>query len=338
MPASEEELPQFLRKLLDACPSAGGGVNDWIFRVGRHLHAHMAEETMFALLKEKSQGCGRVVRDTEIRRQIECSRRSAWVPDNPRSFKHADELQNDIQIVPADPAWPEPNLDLIRRIVSGRFLFSELRRMSPIKLDTEVPSHTETIIDAIWPGNPLLCCAKNTCTFATRRREVWRGHLSGCSLIVPNPMLKIKGLTREGKESEHTKEATAARVYLVVEFDFAEFAPDGVTNTNMAAALREWRDKGITVTDASAALHLHLSVARDLVLVTHSGGKSLHGWYACFDFTEEQNRKFFEYACHIGADPRTWLRSQFVRMPDGTRENGKRQTIFYFDPEKAVRT
>ena len=35
------------------------------------------------------------------------------------------------------------------------------------------------------------------------------------------------------------------------------------------------------------------SVARDLVLVCHSGGKSLHGWYACWDLTEEQNQKFF---------------------------------------------
>jgi hypothetical protein len=62
--------------------------------------------------------------------------------------------------------------------------------MSPIKLDTEAASQTETIIDAIWPGNPLLCCGKNTYTFATRHREVWRGRLSGCSFIVPNPMLR----------------------------------------------------------------------------------------------------------------------------------------------------
>jgi hypothetical protein len=181
MPASEEELPQFLRKLLDACPTAGSGVNDWIFRVGRHLHAHMAEETMFVLLKEKSQGCGRVVKDAEIWRQIKCSRRSAWVPNNPRAFKHkhADELQNDIQIVPAGPAWPEPDLDLILRIVSGRFLLSDLRRMSPIKLRTEAPSHTEAIIDAIWPGNPLLCCGKNTYTFAT---PPWLSSIPGMPL------------------------------------------------------------------------------------------------------------------------------------------------------------
>jgi hypothetical protein len=70
--------------------------------------------------------------------------------------------------------------------------------------------------------------------------------------------------------------------------------------------------------------------------VCHSGGKSLHGWYACFDRTEEENREFMAWAVRLGADRQTWVRSQFVRMPDGTRQNGKRQSIFYFDPEKAV--
>jgi hypothetical protein len=43
------------------------------------------------------------------------------------------------------------------------------------------------------------------------------------------------------------------------------------------------------------------------------------------------------YAVRLGADPHTWLRSQFVRMPEGTRENGKRQTVNYFDPDQAVK-
>jgi len=39
-----------------------------------------------------------------------------------------------------------------------------------------------------------------------------------------------------------------------------------------------------------------------------------------------------EYAVSLGADSATWTKSQFVRMPDGTRENGKRQEILYFNP------
>ena len=39
------------------------------------------------------------------------------------------------------------------------------------------------------------------------------------------------------------------------------------------------------------------------------------------------------YAVSLGADRATWTRSQFVRMPDGTRDNGKRQTVYFFNPE-----
>jgi hypothetical protein len=38
------------------------------------------------------------------------------------------------------------------------------------------------------------------------------------------------------------------------------------------------------------------------------------------------------YAVSLGTDPAPWVRSQFVRMPDGTRETGERQTVFFFDP------
>ncbi len=41
------------------------------------------------------------------------------------------------------------------------------------------------------------------------------------------------------------------------------------------------------------------------------------------------------YAVALGADRATWTRSQFVRMPGGTRDNGKPQTIYFFNP-KAV--
>jgi hypothetical protein len=330
-------LPTFLQDVLESCPSAGSGVNHWLFTTGRQLHAHMDEQTMFSLLKERSRHCGRPVQDKEIARQITCSRQSAWRPRGADVFPHANGIPIEIKVGPSAPKWPDPDLELIRRIVACPFRLEHMRDLSPIKLSLEEPSHTETIIDAVWPGDPLLCCGLEMYKFATRRREKWRGNLARYALIVPNPMLRVKGLTQEDKVSEHTLDATAARVYQVIEFDFAEFADDGVTETLWTPLIREWQDQGITVSEACAALHLHLSVARDLVLVCHSGGKSLHGWYACFDRTEEENREFMIWAVRLGADRQTWVRSQFVRMPDGTRNNGKRQTIYYFDPDKAVK-
>ena len=37
-------------------------------------------------------------------------------------------------------------------------------------------------------------------------------------------------------------------------------------------------------------------------------------------------------AVRFGADKARWTRCQLVRMPDGTRDNGNRQRVFYFAP------
>ena len=84
--------------------------------------------------------------------------------------------------------------------------------------------------------------------------------------------------------------------------------------------------------DLCAALLLHLAEKAPLALAVYSGGKSLHGWFYCAGIAEEKVSRFFRYAVSLGADPANWNRSQFARMPDGLRENGKRQTVYFFNP------
>jgi CHC2-type zinc finger protein len=232
--------------------------------------------------------------------------------------------------------WPKPDLVRIREIVAGGWSLYDLWERSPIRFESG-DSHAEEIIDLLFPGNPFLCCGKTNYKFATRRRATWCGRLRSLPLIVPNPMLSEIGRTQTGKVSEHTKESTARRTYLTIEFDFGVYGRDGETETEWAPLVREWRAAGITVVDACACLHLHLAERLPLLLAVHSGGKSLHGWYPAFNFTDLELRLFMEYAVQLGADHATWCRSQFVRLPDGTRENGKPQTSYYFDPRKAVR-
>jgi hypothetical protein len=173
--------------------------------------------------------------------------------------------------------------------------------------------------------------------FLAHRREIWRGRLERLQFIVPNPMVRVRGRTKvESRLSEHTLEQTARRVYLVIEFDFSEFARDGWTLSQWAPLVREWRGAGVTVLDACAALHLHLAERFPLVAVVFNGGKSLHGWYLVFGQSRERLRSFMDYAVSLGADHASWLRSQFVRLPDGRRENGKRQVTYFFDPTKAI--
>ena len=90
--------------------------------------------------------------------------------------------------------------------------------------------------------------------------------------------------------------------------------------------------------DEHAALLAHLAGHAPLVCAVHSGGKSLHGWFNVEGQDEEKTRGFFRYAVSLGADPATWTRSQFVRIPGGRRDNGKVQVVCYLNPRLAVKT
>jgi hypothetical protein len=117
------------------------------------------------------------------------------------------------------------------------------------------------------------------------------------------------------------------RRFLIVEFDF-----DGGNSTEEARLLEKLSLRGRDVRDLCAALLLHLAEKAPLALAVYSGGKSLHGWFYCTGVSQEKLRGFFQYAVSLGADQANWTRSQFTRMPDGLRENGRRQTVYFFNP------
>jgi hypothetical protein len=294
------------------------------------LHGFYDEESIFRALLAATHSCGRRVPEREIKDAIAFTRTNAYQPPDGRQKKHSSST---IVSTPRTPKWPTPDLDAIDRIVTNGVGLYDLWECSPVRLDSP---HPEAIIDTLFPGNPLLCVGAKKFQFSTLRREVWRTRLHKKAFIVPSPMLERFGKTREGKRSEHTLEQTAERVYLVVEFDFSEYARDGVQETIFAPLVRSWRTQGIEIADACAALHLFLANDLPLVLVVHSGGKSLHGWYAAHNQEPEALRLFFRSAVELGPDPATWCPSQFVRLPDGRRENGKAQTRYYLDPQFAV--
>jgi hypothetical protein len=231
------------------------------------------------------------------------------------------------------PKWPERDLDQLDAIVRDGPHLYDAWELSPCRLDGE--SQTEQIIDIACPGNPWLCFGTAAWAFSTRRREAWRGELSAMSLMVPNPMLGPAGVTRGGKTSAHTLDATAARVYLPIECDFARFHRDG-TPTEFLSLIDAWVLDDISVLDACAAVILHLAGRLPLFLIIHSGGKSLHGWFFAHGLHDDDLLPFMRCAVALGADPVTWVRSQLVRTPDARRDNGERQSTIYIDPDHAV--
>jgi hypothetical protein len=283
-------LPQFVRDLLASPPQRGGGLNLWLYRVARVLHPYRDSNEIIELLRAAT--AGEPVKHDEIERAVARSKATAWTPGQPSR--------------PATPTWPPVNVEQRQAIIRDGGHLVDLWDNSPVRLEDN-KAHTETLIDAIFPGNPLLCCGKNNSEFDTCSREEWRGKLAAQQLIVPSPMTARIGLTQEGKQSAHALSITGRRRYLVIEFDHGDV-------------------------DEHAALLLYLAARAPLAIVVHSGNKSLHGWFYCAGQAEERLHRFMRYAVSLGADPATWCRSQFVRMPDGTNANRKRQTLYFFNP------
>ncbi|HWQ90697.1 MAG TPA: hypothetical protein VN673_03415 [Clostridia bacterium] len=293
-------LPQWLESELANPPIAGAGVHAWMFRIARQLHAHMPAGEIVRLLEGKTAQCGRHVPQREIIAAVTDALSCAWQPTGQATLK------------PGVSKWPTVNQGQREAIVRDGGGLVDLWEASPVRIEDST-SKTESVIDALFPGNPLLCCGESSSKFATAPREDWRGQLSGLSLIVPSPMSALEGRKKNPKPGEnpmsaHTLDNTGPRRFLICEFDQG-------------------------TTDEHAAILLHLAKYAPLVLAVHSGGKSLHGWFYVAPWPEERHLKFFRYAVSLGADPATWTRSQFVRMPDGTRDNGKRQTVFFFNPQ-----
>jgi len=219
-----------------------------------------------------------------------------------------------------------PNFALIKAVAHTGNGLADLWEASPVRLDSNEPN-TDAMIDLLFPGNPLLCCGWTRHRFDTRTRGRWY-KLQDLQFIVPSPMTASQGLTRQGKLSAHALNNTGPRRFLIVEFDF-----DASASAEEARLLERLSTEGRDVRDLCAALLLHLAERAPLVLAVQSGGKSLHGWFYCAGVAQQTVWRTFQYAVSLGADSANWTPSQFARMPDGLRENGSRQTVYFFNPE-----
>jgi hypothetical protein len=274
-------------------PRAGEGVHAWLFRVARQLHAHLPAGEIVNMLENRVQGCGRCVSRKEIEEAVKNSISCAWQPRGKAAS---------VQYV---AKWPGVNREQRTAILRDNGGLADLWELSKPRIEDN-GQHTEEIVDKLFPSNSLLCCGKSSQEFDTKPREDWRGKMSALALIVPSPMSAVTGITKDGKESKHTLANTGARRFLICEFD---------TGT----------------ADEHAALLIHLGMFAPLVCAVHSGNKSLHGWFYVHSQSDAKVEKFFRYAVSLGADRATWTRSQFVRMPDGTRDNSNRQTVFFLN-------
>ena len=201
--------------------------------------------------------------------------------------------------------WPE----------AEQIMQTEIQRAFPADMDQlernadELPQNPGDYLSDLFRPNELVCIASDVYHFQTMPLESAIEISDGYRMefINPNPMIAQTGVTREGKTSHHCEDNTGPRVYLVIEFDAGS-------------------------PQAQAAYHKYLGKHLPLTILIYSGGKSTHGWYYCEEESETRCRRFFEIACQLGADPKTWSICQFVRLPGGLNgKTGKKQQVIFWE-------
>ena len=149
------DLPQWLRDFIACPPKAGEGVHFFPFRAARHLHYHRPNsEDIFYLIKAALSDCGRPVPDREIWAGINDSKKCAWHPNKDGG-----------PIVPAQRAWPEPDLEAIDTIVRGDLASATSLRKA--QLDSKrlkaMPKRS-----SIFCFQVTLCCAAEKPTVSSQ--------------------------------------------------------------------------------------------------------------------------------------------------------------------------
>ena len=276
---------------IPTCPSAGEGVHRWLLEA-----AHAARRGGMTAEQAVAELENRMTRQQTSRTEITDAVTKAFA-DERTIWSPSPSFSK------AAPKWPRPNIEQLEAVAASGLGVVDLWEMSPIRWSDGTP-HTTELLKKMFGGDPWLCVGSTRDFFTERLSRIPKPEQFG--QIVPSPMLDKYGTTQDGRQSQHTLRGTGARRFLVLEFD-------GITR------------------DTQAAVLLHLAERAPLTLAVDSGGKSIHGWFFCQGKTDEQLRPFFRMACGLGADPATWLRSQFVRMPDGRRDNGNRQYVLFFN-------
>jgi hypothetical protein len=300
-------LPEWLSTKVAKSPKAGSGVHQWLFTMALQLHGYLTADEIEKLLASSVSRCGRSVDSREIRDAVDASSK---VKKAGRLGRYDEKSTHNttISLRSKTPKWPAVNSYRQKCVISGMPMTEvALSVGSPLLIEGDAPP-MKWFLERLFSPDSLLCIAKSSREFSTRSlQDLLCLNLSTAELIVPSPMSATHGVTKTGKRSMHSLDNTGARRYIVSEFD---------SGTH----------------DEQAALIWHLRDYANLVMVLRSGGKSLHAWWACAGVDEGKVLRFFRYAVSLGADPATWTRSQFVRIPQGWRaEKQVRQQVLYFD-------
>ena len=316
-------MPTWLLEKLRTPPKAGAGIHGWLFSTARQLHAHMTPQQAVEALRIATMRCTRAVSVREITDAVTNSQSCAWeskdVWDIDPDVLPAEVKGHDVDhtLARATNLWPKPCV--VQRQTALRHGQEEVhavadlweRSLRALSMYTAENFLKILLEEMLWMDDPLVCVAREHPRDARTLPLSEHKDLSGCSFVVPSPMVKPLGSRKDGKSSPRCLDNTGPRAYLVIEFD-------DLDGKDVHASLL-WALHRCAVSTGGPPL----------VCVVDSAGKSLHGWFQVGGRSESELREFMAYAILLGADPATWTRCQLVRMPNGTRGEARQQVRFF---------
>jgi len=275
-------------------PSKGEGLNLWIMSAARKCQiAGLSSGQAEMLIYTYNGQSHRPMKAGEVKRAIE----KAYGTTLPQSFAPKQEKA---KWKPAKTMTTKAKHNL-KRISEDHLWYA-----SPWIPDDGLTQ--EIILRELFPDpDGLVCVGKSAFRFKTAKLSEIRG-LGECQFIVPCYMTKVKGLTQDGKESEHCLDNCGERRFCVCDFDEPK-------------------------SEDHATIIWYLARFYHLTMALSSGGKSLHAW---FEVAKDDEAGFWKLAIELGADPALMRnRSSFVRMPLGRRDNNRVQKVLFFNPDKS---
>jgi hypothetical protein len=251
----------------------------------------------------------RDVKPGEVERQIESAYRT-----EPRARSEKRLKVTPKAVTVTDKIKVEADLAEMEklRVAMSDFTVDSLTAESPFSAPD-----TATALQAFFNDDELLCAGHSVHSMRTRSLREWLSdtNISSLSYIVPNAMKALEGISQKGDRSQRCVDNSGPRKRIVIECD----RPD-------------------TPLDYQAGMLWVLSTLHPLEMVVHTAGKSLHGWFHCFN--EAETQRLFVTARMLGADHTLWGLCQTVRMPGGLRypkaeeppSPPRRQRVIYWNP------
>lgn len=189
----------------------------------------------------------------------------------------------------------------------------KILKMSPVKV---LPQEPIDYLQRLYPESRLICLGKGLHHCTTDLLAHFPEPLENYSVIVPSYMTsrfgQLKGSGANGSKGRAPRcnNNTGTPRYLV-------FQSETLTVEEQVRAIKELRSQA------------------KLVLVVRVGRKRIEGWFSAKELDAVNLRSLRSYAVVIGAPKTVFFDCHPYGLPQGVGENGKRNSVLYWDPSAA---